>query len=395
MNNFPKYLIFSTEKYDIIRNMKTQSDILNALRNGEFSLNPLTVRLAGIEPQTESDRLSYRPDAYVDIAWENRSYRCVADLKTAFTPKAIREAIYQVSQYAQVSEMWPLILTPYLSPERLEELEANAVSGIDLCGNGIVIIPGELLVVRTGKSNQYPSSRPIQNVYQGASSLVARAFLAEWLYDNELSETKNLEYDSVQSIRDKMSEYGGSVSLGTVSKVLKALEDDLIIRRDGRRSELLDPNELLDRLAANYKPPQAQRRKKYRYKKNIRTRFARLAVQINPKCKLIFTGEASVWKYAVMPREAMLQCYCEDISIIENILGEDLEETPRFPNLELIETRDPVVYFGERVVDGIPTASPVQAWLELSTGDKRQQEAAKLIRARIINHLLACDRQMR
>ena len=58
-----------------------------------------------------------------------------------------------------------------------KRLEREGVSGLDLCGNGVVTVPGEWLVYRTGKPNLYPQSFPIKNVFRGASSLVARVFL--------------------------------------------------------------------------------------------------------------------------------------------------------------------------------------------------------------------------
>ena len=61
-------------------------------------------------------------------------------------------------------------------PDAIGRLEETGVSGLDLCGNGIVIVKGELLVVRSGLPNRFPRSEPIRNVYRGDSSLVGRAF---------------------------------------------------------------------------------------------------------------------------------------------------------------------------------------------------------------------------
>jgi len=54
-----------------------------------------------------------------------------------------------------------MIVTPYLSPERLNELEERGISGVDLSGNGIVVIPGEMFVRRTGEPNRFPTGRRI------------------------------------------------------------------------------------------------------------------------------------------------------------------------------------------------------------------------------------------
>lgn len=53
-----------------------------------------------------------------------------------------------------------------------------------------------------------------------------------------------------------------------------------------------------------------------------------------------------------------------------------------FANLRLIQTEDQLVYFDARPN---PTASPIQAWLEMAGGDKRQQEVAGQIRGAILS----------
>jgi hypothetical protein len=60
------------------------------------------------------------------------------------------------------------------------------------------------------------------------------------------------------------------------------------------------------------------------------------------------------------------------------------EETSRFPNVEFLETDDPTVYFDRRDIGPIPIISPVQAYLELSKGGKREQEAAEPLRTNLL-----------
>lgn len=347
-------------------------DILDALRDGHVELPPLRIRLVGVEPQLKTGGRTRRPDAYVDVMWEDRVFRFVAELQVQASPKTLQDVIERLRSYAEASEMRPMLVAPYLHRDRLEELESRGVSGVDLSGNGVIVAPGELLVFRTGNPNRYPAGRKIRNVYQGASSLVARVFLAR------------SKYDSVQEVMDEVTRRGGQVSLSTVSKVLKVLEEDLVIRRGGRGSELLQPDELLDRLADAYRPPRISARKKYRWVDEPGELVNRLGESGQ---RLVLTGEASVNRYAVMPREKTLQCYCTSIEPIEHRLRGRLEESPRFPDLELIETRDPTVYFDTRSDTGVAAASPTQSWLELQGGDKRQSDAASNVRTRILDEL--------
>jgi hypothetical protein len=71
-----------------------------------------------------------------------------------------------------------------------------------------------------------------------------------------------------------------------------------------------------------------------------------------------------------------------------NELRQAMEPTTRFPDLELLETADPLVYFDQRTEEGVPYASPIQCWLELQAGDKREREASNQVRELVLSE---CD----
>lgn len=64
-------------------------------------------------------------------------------------------------------------------------------------------------------------------------------------------------------------------------------------------------------------------------------------------------------------------------------MGRWREETTRFADFELAETDDATVFFDARPVNGLPYASPIQAYVECKTGDKREKETADQV-ARVI-----------
>jgi hypothetical protein len=67
--------------------------------------------------------------------------------------------------------------------------------------------------------------------------------------------------------------------------------------------------------------------------------------------------------------------------------GIEANEPQRFANLEIIQTSDLPVFSDARCEDGVPYASPVQTYLELATGDKRQKDAAAQVRSAILASL--------
>ena len=97
---------------------------------------------------------------------------------------------------------------------------------------------------------------------------------------------------------------------------------------------------------------------------------------------IVATGVSSVSRYAVMQREDVLSIYCPQIAALRDSL--DGKETDRFPNIELIETDEQPRCFDAQEAEGFFWASPVQTYLELMAGDKRDQETAEQVRDYLI-----------
>ena len=83
-----------------------------------------------------------------------------------------------------------------------------------------------------------------------------------------------------------------------------------------------------------------------------------------------------------MQRKERLSLYCPEAKRVQAAIGG--RETDRFPNIELIETLEQPLYFDARDESGFYWASPVQTWLELMRGDKRDQETAAQVRESIL-----------
>jgi hypothetical protein len=313
-------------------------------------------------------------DGVVDIVWDGSSFRFGAKYTRLSTPKMLDMAIHQAITQAQEKDLHPLITTPYLSEERLRDLERYSVSGIDLCGNGIVVVPGKLFVFRTGAPNRFSSSTPIKNIYRGTSSLVARVFLLR------------PHYFSVNDLHEEIVGRGGKIALSTVSKALKALEEDLIVGRERGAIHLLQPEKLLDRLIANFERPKIER--SFSGKVNVDPEvLPAMLVDAAKKqgVRLAATGVGSVGRYAVIAKEDTLSLYC---TARDRVLAQvPLAEEMFFPNVELLETEDDMAYFDIRYEHGYPWASPLQTYLELMTGEKRSRETADQVRRLILQEL--------
>lgn len=358
--------------------MITEGKILDSIATGAVRLPPLSVSLIEREPRLRAlahDRIV--PDALVGVSWDRRRWKFLAELKANSTPQAFEGALAAVRPAASKTRLNPMVVLPYLSPENLTRLEEVAVSGLDLCGNGIITVPGEVLVVRTGQPNRFPRSEPIRNVYRGDSSIAGRVFLAKPIYR------------TVREIVITIGEKGRNVSFPTVSKVLKTLQADLIVGRSSDKITLLQPGKLLDQLAANYRPPRVA--EQWIGKVSIGERELSTALDDAARrvgSRLVVTGAASANQYSVLGREPVASLYCSaSPNHVLSALGAQFEETSRFPNVDLICTNDAPPYFESISQNGITYSSPVQTYLELMSGDKRQRQTAEQVRQYILHRV--------
>lgn len=360
--------------------MPTEREILKRLERGDLSLPPLSLRLLEVQPRMRDD---FRADALIQVSWRNISAKFIVELKSISTPKAFQSALNNLKTFSSRENLGLMLIMPYLNDKQLQELEREGVSGIDLCGNGVVAAPDKFAVYRSGGKNRFPSSAPIKNIYRKNSSMVGRVFLAR------------SGYNSVQDVLEEVNKLDLLVnrwdkkpmSFSTVSKSLKVLEEDLIIERNGF-IRLLQPDKLLEKLSEYYLPPDSEKRIRIKLTEKTDSIIQLIGnVSQNAGIPIVATGTTSVTQYAVMQRGDMISVYCPSIENLLKLIPRS--ESDRFPNFELIETEDQRVYFDSRMQQNFRWASPVQVYLELMRGDKRDRETADQVKSYILNNLKA------
>ena len=345
------------------------------LRSGKVVLPPLSFRILEERPETTK---SVGFDALVEASWCGSTARFALECKSLSTPKAFRDGINLLKTSSRPRGCWPLLFLPFLGEQQLRELEQEQISGIDLCGNGVVVVPGKFAIFRSGGKNRFSSSAPIKNIYRRNSSMVARVFLSCSGYETVQEICSEINRRNMLVERWNKS----PMSLSTVSKSLKTLEEDLIIDRKVT-IRLLQPDKLLEKLSQNYAPPNIKDRIRLKVQAEGETLQQLLRKQSQElDLPIVSAGASSVGQYAVMQRGDLLSVYCPRLEmLVERLPG---SRTDRFPDLELIETDDETVYFDARKDGEFWWASPVQVYLELMAGDKRDRETAEQVRSRIL-----------
>ena len=361
--------------------MVSREEFLKKLKQNELSLPPVTLsRYRG----TLAASQLFEPALVIEAKTKELSQLYNVEYSSRWTPKAFSSAIARIltspipkdvrNSRNKGKQVLPLLVMPYLTDDQLSELERKDISGLDLCGNGVLIVPGKLRIVRAGSSNRYPQSTPIKNIYRGNSSLVPRVFLSR------------PQYPSVNEIKIEIERRNGSIALSTVSKALTSLEEDLIIEKRKGNIRLLQPEKLLEKLSANYQSPTIRKAlvgKLTEDQKTFKAKLEKNAKKYN--LQICLTGASSTNFYAVMAQEAVLYIYCSELSRLLD--GVTVNEAHRFPDVSFSETSEPFVYFDSRFDSDCPAASPVQTYLELAQGDKREVETSMQVRAKIFEEL--------
>ncbi len=358
--------------------MESEKEIIDFIKGGRLRVGPVSFEIEDVASRYSSDQ----PDILMKAKWGDSEALFAAELKRYGSDNAILQAANQALYFAERLNMKPLVLVPWLSEEQLLSLERRNVSGIDLCGNGVLLAPG-ISVFRSGSPNKFPASRPIRRIYEGTSSLVARVFLLK------------PKYRTVSAVYEEVISRGGEITLPTVSKALKQLEDDVIIVKSSDGIRLVQATKLLNRLRENYEAPKRSAivRCKITVDDDIPKILNKAAKRAN--LRLVLSGASSVEYYASMGRDPMDSYFCTAIPDDElEDLGAKIDTTSRFPNTEFQVTSSEYVYFDARKdKKGRVVASPIQTYLELATSDKRGQETAERIEKDILAKLPDIQRE--
>jgi hypothetical protein len=353
------------------------ADIYTWLGNPGLSLGPVSLRTSAPELSRETD---FAVDLFLEAIWKGRTVTFVCELKALSTPKTIESAVSRVRQLSVELGLPPLIVVPFLSEERLKELDLLNVSGLDLCGNGVIVTP-EIYAWRSGNPNRFPDPTTLKNIYAGDSSIFARCFLLQKKF-NTLAE---LQLFAEQKMLLKAGQEGNVLRLSTSSKVVQALSEELLVNKSKDGLRLLDARRLMGNLKKGYKPNNGR---SLVGKSPLETSeiWRRLSELRNSQgVRYAATGIASAGHYKVLSGVERLSLYADQLEPIAQSL--EIKEGRAFANVEIIESEKNLPFFDVRSTPEAIWASPIQTWLELSQAGPRESEAANDLAESLLSQL--------
>ena len=330
-----------------------------ALRPGSELFAPLEVLDADFDAE------GLPADALLEMGYRGKSYQFLVEVKRRTAPSIVKVAIWEVRGLGDRGARNPMIMVPHLSSTIVGLLEETGVSGLDLNGNYLLQLD-DLVAIRLDRKNEYVESRDIKKVYAGDSSIVGRFLLRE-----------PGEFTQVTKVHEAIGALGGDISLSTVSKVLSALQEDLVIEKRGGRIRVLQAAELLAHLVDGYQPPRTGETLPLKLTDEGAAIRNTLDQELGAG-NWVWDGPTSAEHYTVTTPTRTHAAYTRaDPRALDRLRP---FEEPRFYNCVVKRTKKSFVYFDSRA----PWSSPLECYLTLMQMDKREREIAERLREEIL-----------
>ncbi len=220
------------------------------------------VQLPGIRVTNIADSRPF--DVRFDLESGENKVRVYAEVKRSFSPRELENIAPWIARLKAIEQDAAFaVVSPALSLQAQSFCIKAGIDFLDLAGNISVNVPGKFVLQRTGqrsKSIAQSTEGPREvNVFSGRFSRVIRVLLQNprnWTLteiaqelERESSENSVLKGANLET--DLLATF--SVTLGTISKALRTLEDQLWIRRRGNQVLLPEPKRLLLAWAAKYR----------------------------------------------------------------------------------------------------------------------------------------------
>jgi len=351
-----------------------ESDILREIENRE---DLLPLKVDRIEQSCNLVK-SFDIDAIIEFSIQDGpSFKAATELLSISTPKTVSQkarVLKNLSFEIKDPNLIPMIIAPYISKKESKLLVNEKISWIDLSGNMNIKIPPTIYIERTGKPNKFPDTSPIKKIYEGTSSLVCRALIL------------NPEgFSSLFEIVNYINERNASITIATVSKVLKSLEEELIVNRTESKIILKKPNILLDNLAEGYSNYLKRRRdRKFRYDLD---NFKELeALFENYQIEYAYCGFYAAKRKNLGIAEQITILIKSMEKVKKALKRNSITASPdeEYGQVTFIETSNPCVWFNIQEEPFNNTVDDLELYLEMINDKPRGPKIAEQLKERIL-----------
>jgi hypothetical protein len=337
-----------------------QEGALAIEREARHRLPEILTELLG-EPGLRLDAPS-ETDGEADlVGHDEQGHRWVFQVKASSQPGRLADAASRMRDL-QRDDTIPVLVVPYMTPAGARAAEKMGLGWIDLSGNAR-IRSDDLYVRVEGRPNQFRSRGRPSSPFAPKSARVTRILLEDpgrWWRQKELVAAIGLDD-------------------GSVSRIVRRLDEELLLERRERELRPRDPDRLLDAWAQDYRFTHHDILTGHisgsgiELARDLAQRLGALDV------RHAFTGLPAAWAIDHFARFRLTTVYVEgDPRNAAKRL--ELRQSSAGANVQLVGPDDLGVFIGEHPHDGLNCVSPSQVYLDLLHLPERAPEAAEHLR---------------
>ncbi|MET8420869.1 hypothetical protein ABZV41_35860 [Streptomyces sp. NPDC005098] len=332
-----------------------------------------------VSPRPNRDMSRRGGDALVEVRAEGDSTltQLLIDLKPSVSPRMVEEVLLpKVDLLRQVNHYTNLmVMSPWLSPKAQQLLRRHDISYLDLTGNVSLRVPRPAIVIYTEGASRAPRA-------------LAQEQSKTTLAGPKAGRLVRLLADVRPPYRAVELTQASELSMGYVSRLLDTLEDQLLIRREGRIITFVDWPHLLRARAAQ---ESLLRRNSYAgmlAPNGIPAALKRLrALPASAIDRVAITGSYAAHVVAPLSAGGQLMLYVSPYLDADD-LADDLGLLPVEENADILflQPRDQAVFERTDIANGIPHVALSQVALDCLTGPGRMPAEGEAVIKYMMDH---------
>lgn len=299
------------------------------------------------------------PDVIVEAGGRHWAF----EVKSSSSPGVVAVAAAQFASYAELGDVVPVLVVPYMTPAGVKAADERRLNWIDLSGNAS-LRHDDLRIWVQGHPNRFMGRGRPASPFAPKSSRVTRSMLLDpmrWWRQKDLAEHTDLDP-------------------GRVSRIVRSLDDEHLVERHGQRLRPMDPDLLLDAWVDDY-----------RFDRHdiITGHYSGSGLGLARELHVELSGAATDHAFTGLPAAWVLDAFAQFRLVSVYVTGDPraaaeavgLRRNERGANVQLIGPEDRGVFDGQREIDGLPCVAPIQIYLDLGHLPERATEAAGQLRA--------------
>jgi hypothetical protein len=348
---------------------KFEREALQALRNQVPVRGLSGVRIRAVKAQ---------PAATFDIQFELESGKSRILVMGEIKPVVSLKLLQGIAPWVRrMKSLRPgvsfALICPALSPRSQTYCIEQAIDFIDLAGNISINVPGTFTLQRLGLRGKERSgesaSAAFANVFSGRYSRVLRVLLEKprpWTLTEIANELEAETNRVARAFSTRQIQF--TISLGTISKAISGLDEQLWVRRQGSSVVVPEPRRLLLEWAEKYKERFRWRlRSSFETSNPLGTTLTGINAGLQPllRSPYAFTAAAAATDAPFIDLDRI------DVFLLSNQSDaklRQLDERPvsgTAPRLRFIYPYDEGVFLYARTDASVPRVSNIQAYLDL------------------------------